>query len=68
MVRPDALLLQCLLYLIVNSTYLPLALPTADNEITGEAANLVDTKQDNIGSLLLAGGGYCFSGYLYCIQ
>jgi len=63
-VRPDALRLQCLLYLIVNSAYLPLALTTADNEVTGEAANLVDIKQDNIDGLLLAGGGYCFSCYL----
>ena len=62
--RPDAFLLKCLLYLIVNSAYLPLALTTANDEISGEAANLTDIKQDDIGGLLLAGGGYCFSCYL----
>jgi len=47
-VGQDALFLQCLLYLIMNGTYLPLALTTANNEVTGEAANLVDVQQDDI--------------------
>jgi hypothetical protein len=68
MVRPDVFFLQRLLYFIMNGTYLPLALTTTDNEIAGEAANLTDIEQDNIGGLLLAGGGYCFSGYIYGIQ
>jgi hypothetical protein len=65
---PDTLHLQSLLYFIMNGAYLPLTLTTADNEITGEAANLANIKQDNVGSLLLAGGVYCLSGYLDCIQ
>ena len=65
---PDAFFFKRLLHLIMNGSYLPFALTTADNEITGEAANLVDIKQDNINGLLLDGGGYCFSGYIYCIQ
>jgi len=57
-----------LFYLVVNGTYLPLALTAADNEVAGEATNLVDIKQNNIRGLLLAGGFYCFACYLYCVQ
>ena len=66
--RPDAFLFQGLLYFIMDSAYLPLALTTADNEITGEATNLADIKQDDIGGLLLTGSGNCFSRYVNCIQ
>jgi hypothetical protein len=52
----------------VNGAYLPLAFATADNEITGETANLTNIQQDNIDGLLLAGGFYCPSRYLYGIQ
>jgi hypothetical protein len=53
-----------LLYLIVNSTYLPLAFATAYDEITGEAANLTDIKQDDIDGLLVTGGGCYIACYV----
>jgi hypothetical protein len=67
-VRQDTFLFQRLLYFIVDSTYLPFALTTADNEVTGKTANLTDIEQDDIGSLFLAGSSNCFSRYIYCIQ
>jgi hypothetical protein len=66
--RPDVFLLQCLLYLIMDGAYLPLTLTTADNKVTGEAANLTHIKQCDIGGLLFAGSGNCFSRYVNCIQ
>ena len=44
----DAFFFQCLLYLVVNGTYLALTLTTADNEVAGEATNLTDVQQDDI--------------------
>jgi hypothetical protein len=32
----------------MNGTYLPLALTTADNEVAGEATNLMDIKKNDI--------------------
>ena len=52
----------------MDSAYLSFALAAADNEVTGEAANLTDIKQDNIGGLLVTDGGDCFSGYIYGVQ
>ena len=60
----DALFFQCLFYLFMNGVYLPFALTTANDEITGEAANLTYIKQYNVDSLLLTGSDHCFTRYL----